>query len=231
MADDLVQHLLVQHHRDLVDRIGIPDRNDRFALHVGKERYFFALFIGQGAIGTAQQHVGLDADFAKFLDRVLGGLGLDLAGRLDERHQREMHVADIGAAEFHAHLANRLEERQRFDVAHCSAHLDDRDIRIASAPSDESLDFIRDVRNDLDGATEIIAAAFLLDHRFVDLAGGEVVGLLHPCRLEALVVAEIEVGFSAVFGDEDLSVLERTHGAGVDVDVRVQLDHRDPDAA
>jgi hypothetical protein len=78
---------------------------------------------------------------------------------------------------------------------------------------------------------EVVAAALLLDHRFVDLAGGEVVALAHPGAREALVVAEVEVGLRTVFGDEDLAVLERAHGARVDVDVRVQLEVRDLDAA
>jgi hypothetical protein len=40
---------------------------------------------------------------------------------------------------------------------------------------------------------------------------------------EALVVADVEVGLGAVLGDEDLAVLERAHGARVDVQVRVEL--------
>ena len=47
---------------------------------------------------------------------------------------------------------------------------------------------------------------------------------------EALVVAEVEVGLAAVVGDEHLAVLEGVHRARVDVDVRVELDHRDPQA-
>ena len=47
---------------------------------------------------------------------------------------------------------------------------------------------------------------------------------------EALVVAEVEVGLTAVVGDEDLAVLEGVHGARVDVDVRVELVHGDPQA-
>ena len=45
---------------------------------------------------------------------------------------------------------------------------------------------------------------------------------------EALVVPEVEVGLAAVVGDEHLAVLEGVHRAGVDVDVRVELLHRDP---
>ena len=48
---------------------------------------------------------------------------------------------------------------------------------------------------------------------------------------EPLVVAEVEVGLAAVVGDEHLAVLERVHRARVDVDVRIELLHRDPQAA
>jgi hypothetical protein len=44
-------------------------------------------------------------------------------------------------------------------------------------------------------------------------------------------VAEVEVGLPAVVGDEDFPVLERVHGARVDVDVRVELLHRHAQAA
>jgi hypothetical protein len=44
---------------------------------------------------------------------------------------------------------------------------------------------------------------------------------------EALVVAEIEIGFGAVVGDENLAVLERAHGAGIHVQVGVELLQRD----
>jgi hypothetical protein len=39
VADDLVEHLVVQHGRDLVDRIGIARLDHRFALHVAEQRH------------------------------------------------------------------------------------------------------------------------------------------------------------------------------------------------
>jgi hypothetical protein len=48
---------------------------------------------------------------------------------------------------------------------------------------------------------------------------------------EALVVAEVEVGLCAVLGNEDLAVLEGAHRAGVDVDVGVELEVGNLDAA
>ena len=41
-------------------------------------------------------------------------------------------------------------------------------------------------------------------------------------------MAEVEVGLAAVVGDEDLAVLEGVHRARVEVDVGIELAHRDP---
>jgi hypothetical protein len=57
-----------------------------------------------------------------------------------------------------------------------------------------------------------------------------VLELLPRFSSKALVVPEVEIGLAAVVGDEDLSVLTRVHGARVDVDVRVELAHGDPEA-
>jgi hypothetical protein len=80
VADDLVEHLVVQHGRDLVDRIGIERLDHRLGLDVGEQRDLAPLVFRHRAVGAAQQDVGLDADLAQFLDRVLGRLGLQLAG-------------------------------------------------------------------------------------------------------------------------------------------------------
>ena len=93
------------------------------------------------------------------------------------------------------------------------------------------LDLVGDVRDDLDGAAEVVAAALAPDHRVVDAAGGDVGGARRVRVGEALVVAEVEVGLGAVLGDEDLAVLERAHRPGVDVDVGVELLQLDPVAA
>ena len=44
-------------------------------------------------------------------------------------------------------------------------------------------------------------------------------------------MADVEIGLRAVLGDEHLTVLERVHGAGIHVQVRVQLLHGDAQAA
>ena len=85
---------------------------------------------------------------------------------------------------------------------------------------------IGDVRDDLDRLAEILTTALLVDDPLVDLAGRHIGAAVQVHVQEALVVADVEVGLSAVLGDEDLSVLERVHRAGVDIEVRIELLHR-----
>ena len=123
-------------------------------------------------VGAQDDDVGLDADAAQLLDRVLGGLGLELARGGQGGEQRHVDVQHVRAADVLAHLADRLEERQRFDVADRPADLDDHDVRVAVArdPSDPFLDLVGDVRDDLDRAAEVVAATLLGDDRLVDAA-------------------------------------------------------------
>ena len=184
-------------------------------------------------VGAEDDDVGLDADPAQLLDRVLGRLGLELAGRGQRGEQRHVDVQDVGPPDVLAHLADGLEERQRFDVADGPADLDDDDVRVAVAGDapDPLLDLVGDVRDDLDRAAEVVAAALLGDDRLVDPAGRDVGELGQVLVDEALVVTEVEVGLGAVVGDEHLAVLVRAHRARIHVDVRIELEDGDVQAA
>ena len=83
------------------------------------------------------------------------------------------------------------------------------------------------MRNHLHGAAQVVTVALLAQHLGVHLASGEVVAPGHARAHEAFVVAEVQIGLGAIFGDEHLTVLERAHGTGIDVDVRIQLHHVD----
>ena len=85
VADDLVEHLVVQHLGNLVDRGGIKRLNHGFWRHVTEQRNLAALFHGDLAVGTAQQHIRLDTDLTQLFHRVLGRLGLQLTGGGDPR--------------------------------------------------------------------------------------------------------------------------------------------------
>ncbi len=152
-------------------------------------------------------------------------------GAADDGHQRQVHVHHLRAPELDAHLADRLQKRQRFDVADCAADLDHAHVGIARAQADTALDLIGDMGNHLHRRAEIVAAPLLGDDPFIDPPGGEIAVPPGGGAHEALVVTQIQVRFRTVCRDEDLAVLERAHGARIDVDIRVELDHRHLEAA
>ena len=231
VADDIVEPLLVQHQRNAIDGIGILQRDDRTLFDVGEQRDLAPLALLELDFAAADQDIGLDTDRAQLLDAVLGRLGLGLAGGLDVGHQRQVHEQRAVGTHFAAQLTDGFQERQRFDVTDGAADLHQRHVVTFSPLDHTMLDLVGDVRNHLHRAAEIVATALLAQHMLVDPAGGEVVALGHLGTDEALVVAQVEIGFRAILGDEHLAMLERTHGARIDVDVRIQLEDGDLEAA
>src|SRR5450830_27846 len=231
VADDLVETLVMQHLRHFVDGVDVPYGNHGVFLDVREQRDFCALIFWNRTVSTAQQRIRQDADFAQLLYRVLGRLGFQLTGRSDVRHQGQVHEGGVFAASAQAQLTCCFQEWQRLDIADGAADFAQGHIVAFCATTDVVLDFIGDVWNHLHGFAQIFAAAFLADHRFIDLAGGEVIHLFHAGGNEALVVAEVEVGFGPVVGNENFTVLHRAHRARIDVDIRVELEHGDFKAA
>ena len=97
--------------------------------------------------------------------------------------------------------------------------------------ADGRLDLVGDVRDHLHGAAEVVALALLLDDRAIDLACGEVAVAAQGGVGEALVVAEVEIGLSAVVEHVNFAVLERVHCSGIDVEVGIELLENDPQPA
>ena len=112
---------------------------------------------------------------------------------------------------------------KRFDVADRAADFDQDDVNAFGDFAECRFDFVGDVRNYLDGLAQIIAAALFGDDGFVEAAGGPVVVARQMRGSEALVVAEVEIGFGAVVGDEHFAVLIGRHGAGINVQVGIAL--------
>ena len=140
-----------------------------------------------------------------------------------------MHERDVLPPQVRTHLAGRLEERLGLDVPHRPPDLSDDDIGHLAVGagsglgSHDAFDLVGDVRDDLNSVPQVLPAALLGDDRGVDLAGGRIGCTGEVDIQKALVVADVEIGFGAVLGHEDLPVLEGVHRAGVDVDVRVEL--------
>ncbi len=228
LEHDVVKPLRGQDQRHLVDRRDVLGGDDRLFVHVAEQRDLALDVRVQESIRTTEQNVGLNADRPQVAHAVLGRLRLQLAGRPDEGDERQVDVQRVVAAHVLAELADGFQKRQALDVTDSAADLDERDFRIRRRRADRVLDLVRDMGNHLDGAAEVVPAAFLLDDALIDLAGGPV-GVAGRQRVgEPLVVAQIQVRLGAVVGDVHLTVLVRAHRAGIDVDIRIELEKRDP---
>ena len=131
-----------------------------------------------------------------------------------------MHVEDIVASDLVSNLTRRFNEGLRFDVADGSTNLSDDYIRsrgVVCLQTHASLDFIRDVRDDLNRVTEIFTATFALNHGRVDLSGGYVSCLTEIDVEKTLVVTDVEICFCTVIGYKNFAVLKRVHCARVNV--------------
>ena len=128
------------------------------------------------------------------------------------------------------HLPDGFQEGLALNVAGGAADLGDDYVGVGLCTDgiDEGLNLVGDVGNDLDGLTQILAPALFGKDIPVDLAGGQIGELVQVLIDEPLIVAQIQIRLRPVVGDEHLAVLIRTHGAGVNVDVRIQLLSRHP---
>ena len=172
-------------------------------------------------IAAAKQNVRLNPDAQHFLYAVLRWLGFQLAGSGDEGHQGDVHKERVLRTKLQAHLANRFEEGKRFNVADGAADFDNHNVDAFGDFLDSGLNFVGNVRDHLDGFAEVIAAALFGEDGFVDAAGGPIIVAGKLGVSEALIVAKVQVGFRAVFGDKDFAVLKRAHRTGIDVQVRI----------
>ena len=227
-ADHIVQPFLVEHQRYFVDAAHICCVCDSIHWHIAEIGNLGFQVGRERAVAATDDGIGLNSVAAQDGHGMLRGLGFLLASGCDIGHESDMHEAHIFTARIQAQLTDGFQERQDFYIADRAAYLHDYDIHIVCAELEDALlDLVGDVRDDLDGLAEIVATPLGFQHREIDGAGCGVGVFGEVFVYEAFVVAEIQVGLAAVVCDEHLAVLEGVHRAGIDVDVRVELEHRD----
>ena len=224
-AHDAGEVLLLQHQRRLV-QVGERDIfDDAVRLYVAEQADFLENAVLQRLV-TAQNHdVRLDAHALQLPDGVLGGLGLVLVGAPQEGHQRHMDKQAVLLADLQRNLTNCLQKGLRLDVTDGAANLRNHHVGIGLFANaiDEFLDLIGNMRNYLNCGTQKFSSAFLVQYIPVDLTGGQIGVLVQVFIDKALVVTQVQVCFCAVFCNIYLAVLIGTHGAGVHIDIGVQL--------
>ena len=216
--------LLVHLDGHFIDRVDVNRLYDSLGSHIAEERDLAAHLGRDVFLGAKDEDVGLDADLLKLLDRMLCRFGLQLLGCGDIGHVSQMDAEAVGA-HLPAQLTHALEIGQRLDVADGAADFGDDEVEIAGVAEhlDVAFDFVSDMRHNLNGLAQIVAAAFFVDDTLIDTARGDVVGAGGLDVGEAFVVTQVEVGLVAVDGYVALAVLIGVKRTRIDVDIRVKL--------
>ena len=225
-------HLFMREtHRHLVNGCDVLRRDHRLFFNVTEQRDLRLDLFRKKAIGAAQQNVRLNSGAEQLFDGVLGRLGLQFLRRGDKRHQRHVDEQSVIAPQFLPHLADRLDERQRLDVAHRAADFNQRHVHVLRDFLRRRLDLVGDVRNHLHRLAQVIAPPLFGDDLLVEAPGGPIVIARKFGVSKAFVVTEIEIGFRAVIGDEHFAMLKRRHRPRIHVQVRIELHQVDFEAA
>ena len=88
---------------------------------------------------------------------------------------------------------------------------------------DAPLDLVGDVRDDLHRLAQIHPVALVLEHLLIDLSARCRIGTAQLGVGEALIVAEVEIGLGSIVQHVHLAMLIRAHGAGIDVQIGIEL--------
>ena len=207
VAHERVEAFVVENQRQLVDVVGVGGVDDRFVLDVTHLGDLAFQVVRERFFGAAHDHVGGDPSAAQLAHRVLGRLGLLLAGRPDVGHERDVDVADVVASGDVAELADGFQEREDLDVTDGATDLGDDDVDVLLGDAvDAALDLVGDVGDDLDRLAEIGRRGARRRSRPSRSTRWWRWSCARQALVdEALVVAEIEVGLAPVVGDVDTS--------------------------
>ena len=138
------------------------------------------------------------------------------------RHRRNATLPTERAAAL-ADDSGDQELREEYErIAGLLATLPEEQAEVIRLKTSDSLTFARIAE---------ITVAFFLQNRPVYFSGRHVGIFIQALVDETLVVAEIEVCLCAVIGNENLAVLIRAHGSGIDIQIRVKLAQTDFETA
>src|SRR5450759_35199 len=223
----LVQSFRIQNKRNLVYGLRVYGVDHSLAIGVTEQGDFVLHITCYGAIRSAYYCVRLDAEALEFFDAVLCRLRLQLLRSLEPWHKRYVNVTDVLMPEFLPQLPDGLQKRLALDVTDGTPNFVDCNVGVFVLDNlqDPLFYLVGDMWNDLHCRAKELALPFPGDNRSIHRPGG---GVTLPSQVyihEPFVMSQVKVGLGAVIGNKYLAVLERVHGAGIYVDIRVDFLH------
>ena len=181
--------------------------------------------LGHRRVHAGDNDVGVDAHTLQLLNRVLGGLGLELLRTGNIGNEGYVYKTAVVAPDFARNLPYSFYKRLTFYIAYCTAYFGDYHVGVGrfAYVIDKRLYFVCNVGNNLNRLSEVFAVALLVQDVPIYFTRGKVGVFVEIFVYKPLVMTEVEVGFRAVVGYENFAVLIGAHRAGVYVDIGVEL--------
>ena len=131
-------------------------------------------------------------------------------------------------------LPNCFYKRERFDVADRTAYFRNNDVAagLLRRLHNAALNLVGNMRDNLYGRSAIVPSPFMIQNGKVYFSGRVAIEFMQSNIGEPFVMAEIEVGFSAVLRYKNFSMLIGVHRPRIDIQIRIKLliDNRKPSA-
>ena len=160
----------MQHVRQLVDgRLDVHFLDHGFHGDVAEKTELFPDLLSDRLLGSADQHVRLNSDFAQLCHALLSGLRLEFPSGPQARHKCDVQKENVGFADFQGKLPQCLDERQSFDIAYGAPNFRDEHVDSLAGQMKPFLDLVCYVRDNLYRFPQVVAPSLLLDYGFVDL--------------------------------------------------------------
>ena len=140
-----------------------------------------------------------------------------------------MDDGNVGHTALFTELANCLHKWLRLDISDSAAKLGNDHVGIGNLFNTCKTGFngIGHMRNDLYRTAQKIPGAFALNKRLINQARSEIRLTREVLVNKALVMAKIQIGFFAVLRYKYFSMLKRTHGTRVNIEIRIGFLHHD----
>mmetsp|Transcript_16238 Transcript_16238/g.44965 ORF Transcript_16238/g.44965 Transcript_16238/m.44965 type:complete len:240 (-) Transcript_16238:433-1152(-) len=183
LIDHFVEFLLLQQERYLVDISNVVNTKNTIARNMAEIAYFLSGGHFELFFTTAKDHRGCQSKRPQIFDAMLGRFCFLFVRQ--NRNETDEGKEEILCADSELKLSQGLQKHTRFDIPHCSANLDETNIRLFPAvisgnPSSSFypvLDLVCDVGDDLNRLPQIISFSLFQNNVTIHLSGGNVMVL------------------------------------------------------
>ena len=128
-----------------------------------------------------------------------------------------MYEQCISLLRIESDLPYRFKERETFNISNGTTNFNNNYIIFSIKRSNGAFYLISDMRNYLNGFSKIISTPLFFNNTVVYLSCCPIIFLRCNCLCKSFVMAKIQVCFSPVISNKNLSMLKRAHCPGINI--------------